>query len=85
MSKYNKLIELNHRIQDQLSELKLAVAKNNSPWMSLGEAAYYCDLSYSTFTKIYKERIPHSLCTGNPKFHRDDLDKWMNDHKVEIY
>lgn len=86
VAEIQRLLELNESILQQLSEIKQDVARRNSPWMKMKEAAAYVGLSYSRFSSIYEDKIPHSCPGGGyPKFHKDDLDKYLSDSKVEIY
>ena len=81
-----RLLELNESILQQIAEIKQDVARRNSPWMDMKEAAAYVKLSHSRFASIYKDRIPHSCPGGGyPKFHIKDLDRYLEDSKVEIY
>lgn len=82
----SKLLDLNESILQQLDELKQDVARRNSPWMKAREAAAYVGLSYSRFSSIYKDKIPYSHPVDmNPRFHKDDLDKFLKENTVEIY
>ena len=82
----SQLLDLNQSILQQLEELKQDVARRNSPWMKMREAAAYVGLSHSRFCSIYKERIPYSHPIDmNPRFHIKDLDRYLEDSKVEIY
>lgn len=86
MSELDQLILLTNSILQELDELKSDVVRRNSPWMGMKEAAAYVGLSYSRFSSIYKDRITYSHPYGsNPKFHKKDLDKFLEDSKVKIY
>ena len=82
----SKLLDLNKSILQQIAEMRQDVARRNSPWMDMKEAAAYVKLSHSRFCSIYKDRIPYSHpIDSNPRFHVKDLDKYLEDSKVEIY
>lgn len=86
MNDLDQLIQLTNSILRELDELKADIARRNSPWMDMKEAAAYVKLSHSRFASIYKDRIPHSCPGGGyPKFHIKDLDRYLEDSKVEIY
>lgn len=86
MKELTELLEIHKSILQDLAEIKQDLARRNSPWMDMKEAAAYVSLSYSRFSSIYKDRIPHSCPGGGyPKFHKDDLDRFLMDSKVEIY
>ena len=76
-------------IQDQLAELRQLIVdiksdidNNLSPWMNKEEAAAYLGMDKRTLTR-YMDSIPHSRATGRPKFHRDDLDAFMESQKID--
>lgn len=49
-------------------------------WFNVTEAAYYLNISRPTFYKWSKD-IPHALVDGIRRWSKEDLDKFMNDHK----
>ena len=57
-----------------------------SPWLTPEEAAQYCRLSLSLFNQKRKEvPIKFGGTQRRPRFHRDELDYWMqNGFKKEM-
>lgn len=78
-----RLLELNHQNQITLNAIQKEL-KNIHPWMNKKQAAEYIGMSKGNFDR-YMDKIPHSKATGRPKWHRKDLDAFMESQKTEVY
>ena len=53
--------------------------KIESPWLTPKEAAQYCRISLSLFNQKRRAlSLKHGGTPRRPRFHRDELDYWMN-------
>jgi hypothetical protein len=71
-----------------MSARQLNPSSIHSPWLRPREAAQYCRLSLSLFNQKRKEvPIKFGGTQRRPRFHRDELDHWMQNgfkKKVEL-
>jgi hypothetical protein len=58
--------------------------KIESPWLTPKEAAQYCRISLSLFNQKRRElNLKHGGTPRRPRFHKDELDYWMNKRFTE--
>jgi excisionase family DNA binding protein len=58
-------------------EIMLERAKILTPWLTASEAAIYCGIHRNTFDR-FAGGIPHGGTGKHRRFHKDVLDKWIN-------
>ncbi len=55
-----------------------------SDYLTIDEASAYTGIKKSTlYSKVEQREIPHYRIGRSIKFKRDDLDAWMEAHRVE--
>jgi hypothetical protein len=58
--------------------------KIESPWLTPKEAAQYCRISLSLFNQKRRElNLKHGGTPRRPRFHKYELDYWMNKRFTE--
>ena len=59
-------------------------AQIESPWLTPKEAAQYCRISLSLFNQKRRDlNLKHGGTPRRPRFHKDELDHWMNKRFTE--
>lgn len=83
----NQLPDVNRLFKDLIREIKKIskngwrIADTDSPWLSAGNAARYCDYSVDHFKDLAKRYEIPTYGERNNQFSTIDLDRWMEEPK----
>lgn len=70
------------QIIDRIVDERLSTTNRDDRWLNKTNAAEYLDVSRPTLNKwIKKYQIPYSMIDGIRRYSKDDLDKFMEEHK----
>lgn len=70
------------QIIDRIVDERLSTTTRDDRWLNKTNAAEYLDVSRPTLNKwIKKYQIPYSMIDGIRRYSKDDLDKFMEEHK----
>jgi excisionase family DNA binding protein len=53
-------------------------------WLRVREACHLLNISPSTLARWRQDGLPHSLVGGILFFDRDDLDRWVRQHRARM-